>query len=317
MKGGISMKKSVKIISFVLILLLLVSGCSFGKTFKGDIWGYISAEDCYVICDGKGNEYGFYITDETKLIWNDITGISPREMESENWEEWQWDWLGSSCKVRIIAGKKAEPYDDVAFGEVKEWYYAEKITVVKRYEEIVDEKPVIYLYPEKKTEVAVNLDYSGKLTASYPEYNGGWKVTALPDGRLFDENGREYYCLYWEGTSETEYDFSKGFCVPGVEAADFLEKSLEKLGLSEREANEFIIYWLPRLEQNEYNLISFQGKAYTDSAKLEITPKPDTVIRVFMAWKGFDEYIEIEPQELSSPERKGFTVVEWGGTEVK
>ncbi|MBR2040847.1 MAG: hypothetical protein IJ945_00525 [Oscillospiraceae bacterium] len=77
------------------------------------------------------------------------------------------------------------------------------------------------------------------------------------------------------------------------------------------------MYWLPRLEQNAYNLISFQNEAYTDSAKLDIDPAPDTLIRVFMAWKGLDELVEIEPQKLSSPERKGFTAVEWGGTEIK
>ena len=163
----------------------------------------------------------------------------------------------------------------------------------------------------------VKLDYSGKFTSTYPEYNGGWKVTAMPDGTLFDESGREYYCLFWEGVSKAEYDFSKGFCVPGDETMVFLEEALKKLGLSPKEANEFIIYWLPRMQGNEYNLISFQSDAYTDSAKLSIEPEPDTLIRVFMAWKPLDEFVEIEPQELSAPERKGFTAVEWGGAEIK
>lgn len=185
------------------------------------------------------------------------------------------------------------------------------------FDEPLEEKPVIYLYPEEKTEVSVNLDFDGKLTATYPEYSGGWKITAMPEGTLFDENGREYYCLYWEGISETEYDFSKGFCVPGTETAEFLETALPKLGLSPREANEFIIYWLPRMQKNKYNLISFQGETYTDSAKLEIEPKPDTLIRVFMAWKPLDEPVEIESQEFTSPERAGFVAVEWGGAEVK
>ena len=42
-----------------------------------------------------------------------------------------------------------------------------------------------------------------------------------------------------------------------------------------------------------------------------------TMIRVFMAYKATDDYVEMEPQELSAPERGGFTVIEWGGTEVK
>ncbi len=178
------------------------------------------------------------------------------------------------------------------------------------------EKPVIYLYPEVVTDVAVTLDYSGTLTATYPKYTDGWRVTASPDGTLTDASGREYYCLYWEGEDDTAYDLSKGFVVKGEDTAKFLEDALAKLGLTEREANEFIIYWLGRMEVNEYNLISFQSEVYTDSAVLDIEPAPDTLIRVFMAWKGVDAPVEIEPQELTAPERTGFTVVEWGGTQI-
>ncbi len=312
---GFSIKK---LIIIVLALILTFSGCSFGRTFYGSIYGYSTADNCYLICDGSGNCTAFYVTDKTELVWKDTSYIPESELNSTNWEELQWDWLLGDCKIEIKAGRKAEPSEDIlAFENAENWYYAEKITVLERYEEPVEEKPVIYLYPEEKKEVSVNLDFNGVLTTTYPEYKDGWKVTATPEGTLFDENGKEYYCLYWEGISGTEYDFSKGFCVPGDETADFLESSLEKLGLSPREANEFIIYWLPRMEQNAYNLISFQNEAYTESAKLEISPDPDTLIRVFMAWKPLDEPIDIEPQELSAPERTGFTAVEWGGAEIK
>ncbi|MBQ8831395.1 MAG: hypothetical protein IJ017_07325 [Oscillospiraceae bacterium] len=71
------------------------------------------------------------------------------------------------------------------------------------------------------------------------------------------------------------------------------------------------------MEPNPYNIIAFQNDAYTENAVLTVTPAPDTVIRVFMAWKASGEAVEIKPQELTAPERVGFTVVEWGGTEVK
>lgn len=178
------------------------------------------------------------------------------------------------------------------------------------------EKPVIYLYPEQEQEVSVRLDYDGKLTCTYPAYDDGWNVTAAPDGTITDESGQEYNYLYWEGDSNQEYDFSEGFCVAGENTAEFLEDALVRLGLTRREANEFIVYWLPRMEQNEYNLISFQSEAYTDHARLSIQPEPDTVIRVFMAYKPLDHYQEIPEQSLSAPERSGFTVVEWGGSEL-
>ena len=181
----------------------------------------------------------------------------------------------------------------------------------------VDYKPVIYLYPEEETEVAVKLDYNGLLTCTYPVYNDGWRVTASPDGTLTDKNGMQYNYLYWEGETLTQYDFSKGFCVKGESTAEFLEYALAALGLTRREANEFIVFWLSMMQENNYNIISFQTEAYTSSARLEITPTPDSIIRVFMAYKASDEYVKIEAQELTAPKRDGFTVIEWGGTEVK
>ena len=179
-------------------------------------------------------------------------------------------------------------------------------------------KPVIYLYPERETQVSVTLDFDGELTSTYPAYGEGWTVDASPDGTLTDPlTGREYYCLFWEGETDTEYDFSTGFCVAGADTAAFLEGALTDLGLTEQEANEFIIYWLPRMEENAWNLISFQTTAYTDSAVLTIDPVPDTLIRVFMAWQGLDQPVEVAPQTLTAPERTGFTAVEWGGAEVK
>ena len=181
-----------------------------------------------------------------------------------------------------------------------------------------DEKPVIYLYPEAETEVTVSLDYHGELTCTYPAISeeGTWTVTAAPDGTLTDGAGQTYNYLYWEGVSGAEYDFSQGFCVPGADTAAFLEEALAGLGLTRREANEFIVYWLPRMEGNPYNLIAFQTDAYTDRAVLTIAPEPDTLLRVFMAWRPLDAPVEIEPQALAAPERAGFTAVEWGGAEV-
>lgn len=177
-------------------------------------------------------------------------------------------------------------------------------------------KPVLYLYPEKETEAAVRLDLDGELTCAYPAYDGGWTVTAAPDGTLTDASGQTYSYLYWEGAARTEYDFSRGFCVPGEDTAVFLEDALAQLGLTRREANEFIVYWLPRMEPNPYNLIAFQAEAYTDHARLTITPAPDSVLRVFMAWSPLDSPAELPAQDLPAFDRAGFTVVEWGGAEI-
>lgn len=179
------------------------------------------------------------------------------------------------------------------------------------------DKPVIYLYPEEETEVSVNVTLNGKLTCTYPKYNNGWTVTANPDGTLTDKHGMNYNYLYWEGETDTQFDFSTGYCVKGSESAEFLENELAKQGLNRKEANEFITFWLPQMEQNEYNIISFQKETYTNDAKLIVNPNPDTIIRVFMAFKSSNEYVEIStPKETETPQRNGFTLVEWGGSKI-
>ena len=71
------------------------------------------------------------------------------------------------------------------------------------------------------------------------------------------------------------------------------------------------------MQDNEYNVISFQTDRYTDSSILEVTPTPDTLIRVFMAYYPSDTEVDIEPQIFDVCDREGFTVVEWGGSKVK
>ena len=179
-------------------------------------------------------------------------------------------------------------------------------------------KPVIYLYPEEATDVSVRLDYSGKLTCTYPAYANGWELTAYPDGRLRDKrDGRTYSYLFWEGVSSVEYDMSRGFVVKGEDTAAFLQEKLAFLGLTPREYNEFIVFWLPKMQDNPYNLITFQGACYQESAKLSVIPEPDSVLRVFMAYKPLDAAVAVEEPLLEPFERKGFSVVEWGGTEVR
>jgi len=180
-------------------------------------------------------------------------------------------------------------------------------------------KPIIYFYPEDTTDVEVVLDYDGKLTHTYPKYNSGWKVKAYPDGTLIDDDGKEYYSLYWEGEPRTDLAIEDGFIIPGDQTIPFLEKTLAELGLNRKEANEFIIYWLPLMENNPFNFIHFSSDEYEKIAELKITPTPETFIRIMMVFKPLVESIDIKKQDITSlrKERKGFTVVEWGGQELQ
>lgn len=180
-------------------------------------------------------------------------------------------------------------------------------------------KPVIYLYPEEETYVSVELGYPEKLTVSYPLYEDGWTVMAAPNGDLVDlETGRGLYALYYE--SRSAYDFQMeddGFVIRGEDTVAFLEEKLSILGLTDHEAEEFIIYWLPILQENPYNYIRFaEVEEVEANMPLAIEPVPDTLIRVLMTWKGLEKPVTVTEQRLTETVREGFAAVEWGGTEI-
>ena len=182
------------------------------------------------------------------------------------------------------------------------------------------DKPIIYLYPEEETEISVKLNNKDNITCSYPKYIDGWNVVAKPNGDLtYVEDGKKLYSLYYESENEKNYKVEEdGFVVKGEDTAEFLEEKLEILGLNYKEKEEFIVYWLPKLEANKYNYIRFATMdEINQNMKLEFSKKPDTLIRVLMTYKGLDKEIEVKEQKLETPERKGFVAVEWGGSEIK
>ncbi len=218
-------------------------------------------------------------------------------------------------RLSVTSVEYAEISMDVGLKE-----YSKCVAEISLYDPpFMTEKPIIYLYPTQRQLIHVKLNYAGSLTHTYPKYQeGGWKVIAEPNGTLWDENGQEYYALFWEGTPDNQIAPQDGFVVSGKETAAFLEEKLAYLGLNRREANEFIMYWLPRMENNPYNFIHFSGKQYEELATLEVNPKPETTIRVMMITQPLKNHISIPLQDLSTLKktRKGFTLVEWGGSVI-
>ncbi len=210
--------------------------------------------------------------------------------------------------------------------EYRECYTKEEISNVKKYNTPFDpwqtslDKPIIYLYPNEDIELTVKLTNADKITCSYPEYTDGWEILAKTTGELVDlETGRNLYALYYESESLNNFTIQEdGFVVKSSDVIKFLEEKLAILGLTEREAEEFIIYWLPRLQENEYNYIRFAtAEEINQNMPLEFSVEPDSLIRVLMTYKKLDSEIEVQEQVLETPIRTGFVAVEWGGTEIK
>lgn len=191
---------------------------------------------------------------------------------------------------------------------------------------VLVKKPVIYLYPNQKMEVSLSLSYPGKIRTTYPkaiieDNTYKWVINAEPDGKL-SLNGRTYNYIFWDAENALNFDMTKGFIVEGKQSQEFLENKLAYLGLNSSEMNDFITFWLPELENNAYNLITFQQETYSRSVPLTISPKPDNLIRIFMVFQKLNDPQTVlnipEPQlqELKRNDLQGFTAVEWGGAQL-
>jgi len=183
------------------------------------------------------------------------------------------------------------------------------------------DKPVIYLYPTHAEKINVKVSYSPGFSKTVPAYSksNGWEVIAQPDGTLTNlANSKTYPYLFWEGKPDPSlhFDMSTGFVVAGSDTNIFLQRQLTSIGLNQSEVSSFITYWLPKMESNPYNLIHFAGSEYTNIAKLRISPEPNSLLRVFMAYKPLPSPVKIAPQTFPVFHRAGFTAVEWGGTEL-
>jgi hypothetical protein len=176
-------------------------------------------------------------------------------------------------------------------------------------------KPVVYLYPETDMDVSVKVYPNNGLTITEPAYKDGWLVKATPSGILYNYDDRTAYpYLFWEGNGLDYHVPKEGFVVTKDKVEEFLANKLAEQGLMAKEYDEFIEYWAPLMKEKQYYFVTFVPQAEFDLlAPLDISPEPDTVIRVFMDYHGLDTPIKVEPQTFTAPERSGFTVIEWGG----
>ncbi len=177
-------------------------------------------------------------------------------------------------------------------------------------------KPVIYLYPEETTDVRVEVAPNGGFTYTDPEYpRDGWVVRAEPNGRLYSYvEQASYPYLFWEGHADGFGFSDRGF----VFSMETLERDMQDLlaraGLNKQETADFLEFWLPLMKEKPYVFVTFASqRAFERAAPLTISPRPDSVLRVFMYFEPLDEYKDVKPLSLRGFERRGFSVVEWGG----
>lgn len=282
-----------------------------------------NVENCWYSKGTNDNKFNSNFFSNNSLLAVDCCAIGKPNLDTELMS---FTENGNVANVKIYwhsSGVTADISGDIYFIPVSKNIKSAKIEYeypkTKNTRPSLD-KPIIYLYPTEDTEVCVKLLKDENLTCSYPKYKDEWKVLAQSNGNLKDlATNRQLYSLYYESKSDIEFKVeNEGFIVKGEDTIAFLEEKLAVLGLTEKEAEEFIVYWLPKLEANKYNYIRFATiDEINENMPLEINPNPDTIIRVLMTFKGLENPIDVQEQKLEKPNRTGFVAVEWGGTEIE
>ncbi len=171
-------------------------------------------------------------------------------------------------------------------------------------------KPAVYLYPIEDSVIKVQLEINGKLILDIPEYNLGWEVFVTKEGII--ENQYDY--LFYEAKLKKIDLPNNGWIVKSEDLDSWFETNLIKLGLNQKEKDQFKDYWLKELpESNYYEIKLLEDSFLKENMNLIVFPHPDTLIRLNFHFKPIKENIDLSEPIIVTPERNGFTVVEWGG----
>ena len=180
------------------------------------------------------------------------------------------------------------------------------------------EKPVIYFYSEKPITVTATITTDELLIHSEPGSNvfspATWTFLALPNSVLVSR-GKQYPYLFYETSYfGKRFSLNEGWSVERSNLIPLLNEKLPLLGLSKTETNAFVEYWSARLpESRYYSVYVIDRKEIDEKIKLDVNPTPDSVIRVFLAFKPTQSSEVLMLPRIEIPLRYGFTVVEWGG----
>ncbi len=160
---------------------------------------------------------------------------------------------------------------------------------------------------------------AGEIVVSDPHYPiGGWEnILANPDGH-FQYHNKTYRELFYETSTTDVKRPSTGIVMDKKNLNSQLTEFIRKIGLTRHdEQQEFLDWWIPKLmnlasDRIFVSILERDEKDRLDS--VEITPKPDTFIDFIVYFAPFSNNETVSPLQLPhTPQRQGFTAIEWGG----
>jgi hypothetical protein len=148
------------------------------------------------------------------------------------------------------------------------------------------------------------------LTDSRPKYNKGWEVNVTKTGRI---DGKYDY-LFYEAAMVGIPELKEGICIERDCLPEELGELLFQIGLNTAELDDLFDYWLDRLQDYEYyKVYPFVQPMLQEWVELEISPRPESLLRFWLFFQGCEEFVQLSPFSPAEFERRGSTVVEWGG----
>lgn len=227
-------------------------------------------------------------------LYTDDLGRFETEIESDNYTL-RTDLFGGGyfeSEFQLIEG-----YSDYSFPD----YY------------LYDYKPNIYIYPTNLIDLDVNISFpkSGKVVKSIPEFPEQWQNLQIKtDGKINDK----YNYLFYESIQPNIFQKTKGWVVKCENLKDFFNKNLQQSGFNQREIDDFIEHWIPRLINSEYYAFYPQYNKQLDPLiELNFSKQPDNILRLtYFVVKLHSNEIKLQKPDIPPFERKGFVVTEWG-----
>lgn len=141
-------------------------------------------------------------------------------------------------------------------------------------------KPNIYIYPEQKIELGLELFFpiGGRILVSIPEYGNGWNVSVDTTG-LINNN---YSYLFYESTQPDIWQRNNGWVIKKTELESFFRANMTDYGFYGQEIEDYIEYWIPRLDKYSYYSIFPQTKELiNDAIEFSFSLEPDNILRLF------------------------------------
>jgi hypothetical protein len=213
-------------------------------------------------------------------------------------------------------------------------------------------KPAILLYPINDVNISISIKLDSAIwifSQLYPAPISSdntatsfavWNVRATKE-EIIVYNKQEYAYLFWDAITIEKHNFkinlNNAFCTESIQIPNMLNKMLISYGLTVKERQDLITYWLNDLTSADYAIcqiigsfekpkeidkIKYLGDQYYNKAAIlnfdsEIKDNcPDVVLRIILLFSPsyrFVNYNYTGPEIQIPLKREGFWAVEWGG----